>query len=288
MAAVAAAMALAAAPLAQVAPAAPPRSITQVTGDLYAARNNNHHTIFLVTPQGIVLGDPISADFSQWLKGELGRRFPNRPVRFVLLSHHHFDHASGAAVWNDTAEIIAQENFGAELKRSAAARPDRYRDVRPPESTFRDRRRITLGGKTVEMIHPGPNHSRDASVLYFPAERAVFVVDFITLRHRFPGGLADSAPLGEWLEAIRAVEALDFDRAVVGHGEVGTKQDVAAYRQYFTELLKVVGDGVAGGQTVEQLQATSALDKYKEWVDFPEAKNRNIAEAYAQISAQRR
>src|SRR5688572_782384 len=52
-------------------PPAPQRSITQVKGDLYMAKNNNHNTVFLVTPQGIVLGDPINAEFSQWLKGEL-------------------------------------------------------------------------------------------------------------------------------------------------------------------------------------------------------------------------
>lgn len=269
------------------APAAPQRSITQVRGGLYLARTDNIVTVFLVTPQGIVLGDPIGADFSRWLKGELTTRFPNRPVRFVVHSHHHFDHAAGADVWTDTAEVIGHENFGAEMKKSAALRPDRYVGVRPPESMFRDRRRITLGGETVEVVHPGPTHSLDAAVLYFPGLRAVFAVDFIPLRQRFPGSFAYSAPPSQWIAAVRAVEALDFDVAIPGHNDVGTKADVTAYRQYLEDLLKVVSDGIAGNQTVEQLQASSALDRYKGWVNFPQGKNQNIAEAYARLRAQR-
>jgi alkyl sulfatase BDS1-like metallo-beta-lactamase superfamily hydrolase len=67
------------------------RSIVRVTGDLYRAQNNDHYTVFLVTPAGIILADPISTDFSTWLAGQLAERFPNRPVRYVLYSHHHQD-----------------------------------------------------------------------------------------------------------------------------------------------------------------------------------------------------
>ena len=42
----------------------PPRAITNVTGDLYTVQNDAHNTGFLVTPEGIILTDPISTDFS--------------------------------------------------------------------------------------------------------------------------------------------------------------------------------------------------------------------------------
>ncbi|MBI3050596.1 MAG: hypothetical protein HYY76_20080 [Acidobacteria bacterium] len=59
----------------------PVRSITPVAGNLYRVQNNNHYTVFYVTPAGIVLADPINADFAAWLKGELAQRFPNAPGR---------------------------------------------------------------------------------------------------------------------------------------------------------------------------------------------------------------
>jgi glyoxylase-like metal-dependent hydrolase (beta-lactamase superfamily II) len=87
-----------------------PRGIVNIAPDLYRVQNNNHYTVFLVTPDGIIMSDPINRDFSMWLKGELQRRF-NRPVRYVLYTHHDWDHASGGAVWADTAQFIAHDNF---------------------------------------------------------------------------------------------------------------------------------------------------------------------------------
>ena len=249
----------------------------------------------------------------------------------MLYSHHHFDHASGASVFNDTAELIAHENFGPALKEGSMAFPasfaafglvdrnangrferdelqgpardflmpmDRngdgavtpaelYADVTPPESTHSGRRTVTLGGKTVELIHPGPNHSADATILHFPAERAVFVVDYVAVK-QLPGVVSGGAPLGDWIEAIRAVEALDFDTVVPGHGDVGTKADVAAYRQYFEDLVAAVSEGIAAGRTVEQLQASNILERYRDWANYDPGRNQHIALAYEGLMAARR
>ena len=93
----------------QSAPA-PRRSIEPIAGGVYTATNNNHRTVFLVTSEGIVLGDPINADFSRWLKAELASRF-KVPVKYVVYSHHHWDHASGGDVFADTARFVGHANM---------------------------------------------------------------------------------------------------------------------------------------------------------------------------------
>jgi glyoxylase-like metal-dependent hydrolase (beta-lactamase superfamily II) len=95
---------------AQQAPAAPARSITNITGQLYRAQNNNHYTVFLVTPDGVIMSDPINRDFARWLKGEIATRF-RVPVRYVLYTHRDWDHASGGVVFADTAEFVAHANM---------------------------------------------------------------------------------------------------------------------------------------------------------------------------------
>src|ERR1700683_2383343 len=45
-----------------------------------------------------------------WLKAEMARRF-NVPVKYVIYSHSHWDHASGGAVYADTARFIGHENM---------------------------------------------------------------------------------------------------------------------------------------------------------------------------------
>ncbi len=88
------------------AQAAPERSITKVAGEVYRFQNNQHYGLFQVTPAGIVVIDPLNTATAQWLKGELATRFPNTQVRQVLYSHHHWDHAAGAAVFAD-APVVA-------------------------------------------------------------------------------------------------------------------------------------------------------------------------------------
>jgi glyoxylase-like metal-dependent hydrolase (beta-lactamase superfamily II) len=96
----------------QAAPAqqAPPRGIVNVTGQLYRAQNNNHYTVFLVTPEGIIMSDPINRDFARWLKAEFATRF-KVPVRYVLYTHRDWDHASGGVVFADTAEFVGHRNM---------------------------------------------------------------------------------------------------------------------------------------------------------------------------------
>jgi glyoxylase-like metal-dependent hydrolase (beta-lactamase superfamily II) len=91
-------------------PTAPRRTIEPIAGGVYTATNNNHRTVFLVTPEGIILGDPINADFSNWLKAELASRF-KVPVKYVVYSHHHWDHASGGDVFADTARFVGHANM---------------------------------------------------------------------------------------------------------------------------------------------------------------------------------
>ena len=86
------------------------RGIVNITGQLYRAQNNNHYTVFLVTPEGIIMSDPINRDFSRWLKAEFASRF-KVPVRYVLYTHRDWDHASGGVVFADTAEFVGHRNM---------------------------------------------------------------------------------------------------------------------------------------------------------------------------------
>jgi glyoxylase-like metal-dependent hydrolase (beta-lactamase superfamily II) len=100
----------------------PTRGIVNITGQLYRAQNNNHYTVFLVTPEGIIMSDPINRDFARWLKGEYATRF-KVPVRYVLYTHRDWDHASGGVVFADTAEFVGHRNMLTALAPPAGSPP---------------------------------------------------------------------------------------------------------------------------------------------------------------------
>jgi len=86
------------------------QEIGKLTVDVYYARMDDYVSAFMVTPAGIILVEPIGTEFATWLKAELARRF-NVPVKYVIYSHSHWDHASGGAVYADTAIFIGQQNL---------------------------------------------------------------------------------------------------------------------------------------------------------------------------------
>lgn len=262
---------------------APTRSIDNVTGDLYRATNNAHRTVFLVTSEGIILADPIGTEFATWLKGELAERF-DVPVRYLLYSHFHDDHASGGAVFADTAVLVGHENMISNLE--AVADDPIFAEVRPPDVTYSDRLSVTLGGKTVEMIHSLPSHSDDSSIIHFPDERAVFAVDFVNVR-RLPFQTLPGGTVSAWIDANRDLQArVDYDVMVPAHGDIGTKADLDDSTQYMVDLLEAVTDAVEAGLSLEEAQATVRMEEYSDWQQYEAWRAMNVQGAYEQLTRQ--
>src|SRR5215813_8914599 len=86
------------------------QEIGRLTGDVYYARMDDYVSAFIVTSEAIALVEPIGTEMATWLKGEIAKRF-NVPVKYVIYSHSHWDHASGGAVYADTARFIGQANL---------------------------------------------------------------------------------------------------------------------------------------------------------------------------------
>ncbi|HSG66897.1 MAG TPA: MBL fold metallo-hydrolase [Gammaproteobacteria bacterium] len=100
----------------------PRHEITKLTGDLYRFRQVRHFGMFLVTPEGIIVVDPTNTEAATWLKQQLDERF-GLPVRYVIYSHAHNDHASGGEVFAATATFIGHENMRQNLRAPAADAP---------------------------------------------------------------------------------------------------------------------------------------------------------------------
>jgi glyoxylase-like metal-dependent hydrolase (beta-lactamase superfamily II) len=258
---------------------APKRAITQIAGDLYRFQNNFHFSVFLVTPDGVIASDPINAAAAAWLKGEIAQRF-GQPIKYLVYSHDHADHIAGGEVFADTATVIAHDNAKATIL-------GEKRPTTVPEITFSDRMTIELGGKRVDLVYLGRSHSDNMIVMHFPAERALFAVDFISVK-RLPYMTLSDAHFPDWIEAIRRVEAMDFDILVPGHGPLGTKQDASDHRGYLEDLYAGVLAAARAGRSVDEMKQTITLDKYRDWGQYEAWRPLNIEGMYSQIKLHRR
>ena len=257
----------------------PIREITKLAGEVYRFRNNFHYSVFAVTPDGVIATDPIDADAAKWLKEEIAKSF-GKPIKYLIYSHDHRDHISGGQVLGEGAVVISHAN--AKLAIVGEKRPTAV-----PQVTFTDRLEIELGGTTVELSYIGRNHSNNSIVMRFPKDRLLFAVDFIPVKsvafRDFPDGY-----LEDWIESLKRVEAMDFDVLVPGHGPLGGKADVVAYRLFKETLRDEVLKLVREGKTLEEVKAAVKLPQYAGLAGYEQMFPLNVEGMYRMVQANRR
>ena len=234
-------------------------SIDNISGEVYRFRHKFHYSVFAVTPDGIIATDPINAGAAEWLKAELKKRF-NLSVKYLIYSHEHPDHISGGEVFADTAVVVAHERAKAKII-------GEQRRTATPHVSFSDRMTIELGGTEVELTYVGRNHSDNSIVMRFPKERILFAVDFIPVEAVAFRDFHD-AYIEEWIDSLARVERMDFDILAPGHGKLGTRDHVRQFREYMQDLHGAVLEQVRAGASLEEMQETIRLPKYKRWFGY--------------------
>ena len=238
------------------------RSITNVAGDVWRFQNKFHFSVFVVTGDGVVVTDPINAEAAAWLEAEIASRF-GKPVTHLVYSHSHGDHASGGAVFADTATVIAQENAPAEI------------DGVAPDIRFSERMSFTSGDHSFELTALGPGHGADMLAMVIRPEGVAYIVDVVSpgrLPYKdFPG--ADIAGL---IEQTRAVEALDFAIMSPGHSRLGDKSDAVAAREYVEWLRAAVAAELNAGKTVDEVVAGLDTSAYQDMMAYGMWRDLNV------------
>lgn len=157
------------------------------------------------------------------------QRLTEKPVRWVVNTHWHWDHVLGNSVFDD-AEVVGHElcrkvlSDRAEETREAAKKwlpAEEHEDIAateviPPSRVFAERLSIDVG-RSVELRHHGRGHT-DADITVTVADvGVVFMGDLV--EEGAPPAFGDSYPL-EWPSTLR--QALDSSEPIVvpGHGDV--------------------------------------------------------------------
>src|SRR5262245_2386673 len=83
-------------PAASQPPAPPPFATTKVEGtdNVYIFRYQNHQSMFVVTPDGVIATDPIGLGRPEAVTTYIDeiKKVTTQPVKYVIYSHNHYDH----------------------------------------------------------------------------------------------------------------------------------------------------------------------------------------------------
>lgn len=258
-------MSLAQTPAQPPAAAQPMFATTKVEGtdNVYVFRYQNHQSMFVVTPAGVIATDPISYGRPEAAVAYVAeiKKITDKPIKYLIYSHHHYDHIAGGKPFKEAgATIVAHKR--AKERLAARSAPG----VLVPDEAVTGKRTIKLGGTTLELIDTGRNHSDSSLVMLLPKEKIIFAVDFNSLG-AVPSRLAinDSYPV-EWEASLKRTLELNWERQITGHpgpgGRLGTRKDMEQQLAFMTELSAEVKKAADAGKCFDPATKDVRLPQY--------------------------
>jgi cyclase len=241
--------------------------VTKVAGSVYMLEGTGGNIGISVGEDGIVVVDDQFAPLAPKIQAAL-KSITNKPVRFILNTHYHFDHTGGNVEFGKLGTIVAQENVrkrlaeGSEIKRFGKQAPAPKEAL--PIITFSERATIHLNGEDIRAIHFPHGHTDGDSVIFFPQANVVHMGDdFVTYGFPFVdienGGSVSGMVAG--VEKVLSMTKPDT-KFLPGHGPLSTADDVRKFVAMIQETRAVIAAAVKKHKTVEQMKKEKLLAKW--------------------------
>ncbi len=214
----------------QVAPAPPATvAVTKIADDVFLLAGGSHNSLLVTfADHSLLVEAPLGDERTQALMAKIKEIAPGKPVRYVVMTHYHFDHSGGLRGWiAQGATIVTTPGNKPFVEAMAAAkhtiRPDDL--SRAPRAavveTFTGKRVFTEGARTVEIHDVGPSaHVAEMAVAYLPKEKLLFVADLFTIPIEGPIAPAGTATR-QFADKIQAL-GLQVEKIAPAHGRMGT------------------------------------------------------------------
>ena len=205
-----------------------------VPGDTGKGVEGRPNAGFVVTDEGVVVIDALASprQGEQLLRSI--RRVTDRPILWLVLTHHHPDHHFGAVVLRKAgARVIAhpdKRTLASEGGEDAliadwvrvvgldAMRGFEFADM--PDRPVTGTDTLRLGGRTIVVSHPGAGHSPGDLIVWLPKERVLFAGDVLV---EDGVSMVVDGNSDELLRVLDTVSALSARAVVPGHGAIPSR-----------------------------------------------------------------
>jgi glyoxylase-like metal-dependent hydrolase (beta-lactamase superfamily II) len=215
----------------------------EVADGVWRIAGGSHHSVLVEFDDFVaVVEAPLNEARSLAVIEEVGRLVPGKPIRYVVNTHHHFDHSGGLRTYTAQAATIITHVGNVDFyedvllhpgQRSLA--PDRLAQFYPmfapsrrpaPIEPVNHQYVLSDGHRTME-IHPirGNAHTQTMVMIYLPAERILINADM------YNAGVPVASFRLPNMRTLRAnIErlGLDVEQHVTIHGQTGTHEEFLA------------------------------------------------------------
>lgn len=176
-------------------------------------------------------------------------------------------------------ELAQQQEYLAEI---------RSLELKLPDLTFDKSLILHRPDRDIMLLFLGRGHTSGDVVAYLPKQKVVATGDLL---HGWMPFMGDSYP-PEWVATLDALDKLDFDHIVGGHGSVKPRSHLRFFRNYLADLIAAVRAARGRGETLDQAKksVTAALaPNYEEGMDgrFGDSVGANIEKVYKDLEEKR-
>jgi glyoxylase-like metal-dependent hydrolase (beta-lactamase superfamily II) len=199
--------------------------LVDIAPNISHATGGTHHSLIVATNDYLVVFDAPGDDGqSQWVINAAAQKYPGKPVRYVVLTHHHIDHAGGVRAYAAAgATIVVGQGNGAFFRRvltaPAGSNPYRVGTVSNPRVIeVTGKWSVNDAGRAVEAYLIDTPHAAGYLIPYVPDARLGYVTDLWG-----PGGMIPAMPNPLMVSVVRGVEraGIQPEKFAGGHGAVG-------------------------------------------------------------------
>jgi glyoxylase-like metal-dependent hydrolase (beta-lactamase superfamily II) len=206
--------------------------IGDTEGRTYDNEALNANFGLVVTPAGALLIDSGASFQGAKRLEQAAKQVTSQPIRWVINTGGQDHRWMGNGYFKaQGAEIIAHANAEADmrargpehLRANAPILKDKLEGTVPdwPTRWLNDAdTKLDLGGLAVQVVHRGGGHTPGDSMVWLPQSGVVFTGDVVYVDRIL--GLHPVSNTGTWLRSFEALEALNPQVVVPGHGRVTT------------------------------------------------------------------
>ena len=254
-----------------------PIKVTEVApGLFYQYHHQESNNAFLITDDGVLVIDARQHPRRAEELLATIRKHTDKPIKWLINTHAHGDHYFGNLVFKrEGATIISHVDTAGmmklhlpiEMKRRMGYFKQRNYDpgevkLVMPDVTFDSRMTLVLGGRTVELIYMGPGQNPGDTLVYFPKERVIFTGGPFS-KNSWPNP-SFTPSMSSWVLMLRKIAAMDVDKFLGGHGDIGNKDDVLHEAQMLSDFDAGMRDAVKKGMSKDEIIKNVKFEKYKD------------------------
>ncbi len=263
-------------------------SLVKLSNHVYAILSDGEAGNIAVyeNPDGLVLVDDQWVELIPKVK-DLIVSISDKPVKYVINTHFHYDHADGNKVFGkEGAIIISHDNIRKRLAEKQVLSLSNlvqmpYPDYALPFITFSESLTLHEPNEKIKIIHVKNAHTDGDSFIKFMDSNVIHTGD-LYVRYGFP--YIDDNNGGNIYGMIEAIDIIightdDSTKIIPGHGQISNKTDLVSFKNMLQTVVTRIENGIKNNLTMEQIEKQNPLEN----LDFPSVGAFNLKQIFAMV-----